>query len=116
MRGLPSSEPRSQKLARIGTLNVGSFTGKSREVDDLMRRRNIQVFCLQETQWKGEKAREVREDVRLYYNGDDTKQNGVAIVMVESLKKSVSAVNKVIKRIPTVRIGTKEGYWKITSV
>ncbi|XGW21238.1 hypothetical protein V3C99_004300, partial [Haemonchus contortus] len=78
MRGLPRSErPRPKKLVRIGTLNVGSLTGKSREVADLMKRRNIQVLCLQETRWKGAKAREIGEGVKLFYNGEDTKRNGV---------------------------------------
>ncbi|XGW35868.1 hypothetical protein V3C99_019225, partial [Haemonchus contortus] len=100
MRGLPRSErPRPKKLVRIGTLNVGSLTGKSREVADLMKRRNIQVLCLQETRWKGAKAREIGEGVKLFYNGEDTKRNGVAVAVADSLKDSVSAVNRVSSRI-----------------
>ncbi|VDO20342.1 unnamed protein product [Haemonchus placei] len=106
MRGLPRSErPRSKKLVRIGTLNVGSLTGKFRE-----------VLCLQWTRWKGAKAREIGEGVKLYYNGDDTKRNGVAIAVAESLKESVSAVSRISSRIMAVRIDTKEGYWTIISV
>ncbi|VDL84358.1 unnamed protein product [Nippostrongylus brasiliensis] len=60
MRGLPRHErPRLKKLVRIGTLNVGTLTGKAREFADLMRRKNIQVLCLQETRWEGEKAKEI---------------------------------------------------------
>ncbi|XGW03141.1 hypothetical protein V3C99_014828 [Haemonchus contortus] len=117
MRGLPRSErPRSKKLVRIGTLNVGLLTGKSREVAHLMKRRNIQVLCLQETRWKGAKAREIGEGVKLYYNGDDTKRNGVAIAVAESLKGSVSAVSRISSKIMAVRIDTKEGYWTIITV
>ncbi|XGW15853.1 hypothetical protein V3C99_001364 [Haemonchus contortus] len=117
MRGLPSSErPRPKKLVRIGTLNVGSLTGKSREVADLMKRRNIQVLCLQETRWKGAKATEIGEGVKLFYNGEDTKRNGVAVAVADSLKDSVSAVNRVGSRIISVRIDTKEGNWTIISV
>uniref|UniRef100_A0A7I4XUC2 Endo/exonuclease/phosphatase domain-containing protein n=1 Tax=Haemonchus contortus TaxID=6289 RepID=A0A7I4XUC2_HAECO len=100
MRGLPRSErPWQKKLVRIGTLNVGSLTGKSRKVADLMKRRNIQVLCLQETRWKGAKAREIGEGVKLFYNGEDTKRNGVAVAVADSLKDSVSAVNRVSSRI-----------------
>ncbi|VDP19338.1 unnamed protein product [Heligmosomoides polygyrus] len=53
------------------------LTGRSREVTELMKRRRIQVLCLQETRWKGAKAKEIGEGVMLYYNGEDTKRNGV---------------------------------------
>nr|CDJ94278.1 Endonuclease exonuclease phosphatase domain containing protein [Haemonchus contortus] len=117
MRGLPRSErPRPKKIVRIETLNVGSLTEKSREVADLMKRRNIQVLCLQETRWKGAKAKEIGEGVKLYYNGDDIKPNGVAIAVAESLKHSASAVSRISSRIMAVRIDTKEGNWTIILV
>ncbi|PIO65958.1 hypothetical protein TELCIR_12343, partial [Teladorsagia circumcincta] len=71
---------------------------------------------MRETRWKGAKAREIGEGVKLYYNGEDTKRNGVAIAVAESLKDHVSAVNRVSDRIMAVRIDTKEGYWSILSV
>ncbi|VDO19771.1 unnamed protein product [Heligmosomoides polygyrus] len=59
MRGLPRTErPRPKKLVRLGTLNVGTLTGRSRE----------------KTRWKGAKV-EIGEGVKLYYNGEDTKRN-----------------------------------------
>ena len=41
---------------KVGMLNVGTMTGKSREPADVMERRKVDVLCVQETQWKGEKA------------------------------------------------------------
>ena len=41
---------------KVGTLNVGVMMGKSRELADVMERRKVDVLCVQETQWKGEKA------------------------------------------------------------
>ncbi|VDO36630.1 unnamed protein product [Haemonchus placei] len=95
------------------TLNMGSPTGKSREVADLMERGNIQVLCFQEARYKGSKAIEIGEDVKLFYNEEDTK---LAIAVADSLKDSVSAVNRVSSRIMAVRIDTKENYWTIISV
>ena len=34
---------------RIGTLNVGTTTGRSREVADVMERRKVDILCVQET-------------------------------------------------------------------
>ncbi|VDO20155.1 unnamed protein product [Heligmosomoides polygyrus] len=90
MRGLPRVErPRPKKLVRMGTLNVGTMTGRFNEVADLMKRRRVEVLCLQETRWKGVKA---MENVKLFYNGEHTKRNGVGITIAESLKDSVAAV------------------------
>ncbi|VDP17909.1 unnamed protein product [Heligmosomoides polygyrus] len=86
------------------------------EVADLVKRRRIQVKCLQETRWKGAKAREIGEGVKLYYNAEDTKRNGVGIAVAVSLKDSVAAVQGINDRIMSLRLDTKEGYWTIMSV
>ncbi|KAF7706367.1 hypothetical protein HF521_019621 [Silurus meridionalis] len=39
---------------RVGTLNVGTMTGKGREVADMMERRTVDMLCVQETKWKGQ--------------------------------------------------------------
>jgi hypothetical protein len=49
---------RVRKLAEpsrlhIGTWNVGSLTGKLREIVDTMIRRRVNILCVQETKWKG---------------------------------------------------------------
>ncbi|VDL75218.1 unnamed protein product [Nippostrongylus brasiliensis] len=117
MRGLPrNGRPRLKKLVRIGTLNVGTLSGKSREVADLMKRRNIQILCPHQTRWKGEKAKEIGEGIKLFYKGDDGRKNGVGIAISESVKDSVSAVQRISDRIMSVRIDTKEGSWTIVSV
>ena len=41
------------KRLRIATLNVGSMTGKGRELADVLNRRRMDVACVQETIWKG---------------------------------------------------------------
>ena len=49
-----------KKLAtrlRIATLNVGSMTGEGREPADVLNRRRIYIACVQETRWKGAKAK-----------------------------------------------------------
>ncbi|VDL73390.1 unnamed protein product [Nippostrongylus brasiliensis] len=76
IRGLPRDErPGMKKLVRRGTLNVSTLTGKSREVVDLMKRKNMQILGQQETRWKGKKAKEIGEGFKLFYKGDDGKRN-----------------------------------------
>ena len=50
---------------KVGSLNVGTMTGKSREIVDLMERRNMDVLCVQETRWKGAKARCMGEGYKI---------------------------------------------------
>ena len=44
-------------ILRIATLNVDSETGKGRELADVLNRRRIDIACVQETRWKGSKAK-----------------------------------------------------------
>ncbi|VDL83782.1 unnamed protein product [Nippostrongylus brasiliensis] len=98
------------------TLNVGTLNGKSRELADLVERKNIQTMCLQETRWKGEKAKEIGNGVKIFYKGEDSEKNGVSIAISESIKDSVSAVRRVSDRIMSLRMETKVVCWTTISV
>ena len=66
------------KSMRTGTVNVGTMTERGREIADMMERRKIQILCVQETKWKGNKAREIGADYKLFYGGcTDRGRNGV---------------------------------------
>lgn len=47
----------SKRKVRFASWNVGTLSGKSMEVVDVMRRRKINIACLQETRWKEEKLK-----------------------------------------------------------
>ena len=36
-------------LIRVGTLNIGTMTGRERELTDMMERRNVGILCLEVT-------------------------------------------------------------------
>jgi hypothetical protein len=44
---------------RVDSWNAGSLTGKLREIVDTASRRCVNILCVQETKWKGQKAKEV---------------------------------------------------------
>ena len=60
---------------RVATLNVGTMTGKGREVADLMERRGVDILCVQETRWKGERARCIGGGYKMWYCGSGNKKN-----------------------------------------
>ena len=51
---------------RFGTPNVGSLCGRKTEVCEELRKRKVDVCCIQEVRWKGQGARLVGTSGRRY--------------------------------------------------
>ncbi|XP_021738213.1 uncharacterized protein LOC110704711 [Chenopodium quinoa] len=86
---------RKDSSLRIGSWNVGSLTGKSAEVVEVMKRRRVNSMCLQETRWTGEGARGLVLGYKVWYVGQETShktrnggsRNGVGVILDERLSK-----------------------------
>ena len=89
---------------KIATLNVGSMTGRSVEITQLMRKKSLQVLCVQEKQWKGSKAGEIGAGYKLYYHGESSKRNGIGIVRCGELKDRVLAVTRPCYRVMRIKL------------
>ncbi|KAK3517804.1 hypothetical protein QTP70_018967 [Hemibagrus guttatus] len=89
---------------RIGTLNVGTMTGKGRELADMMERRKVDILCVQETRWKGSKARSIGAGFKLFYYGVDSKRNGVGVVLKEEFVRNVLEVKRVSDRVMGLKL------------
>ncbi|KAK3545181.1 hypothetical protein QTP70_001769 [Hemibagrus guttatus] len=89
---------------RIGTLNVGTMTEKGRELADVMERRKVDILCVQETRWKGSKARSIGAGFKLFYYGVDSKRNGVGVVLKEEFVRDVLEVKRVSDRVMSLKL------------
>ena len=89
---------------RIGTLNVGTMTRRGNEIWDMMERRKLLVLCVQETKWKGSKARKIGNGYKLYYSGTTNNRNGVGIILHSSLTAGVISVERCSDRIMGIQI------------
>ena len=89
---------------RIATLNVGTMTGRGNEIWDMMERRKLLVLCVQETKWKGSKARKIGNGYKLYYSGTTNNRNGVGIILHSSLTAGVISVERCSDRIMRIQI------------
>ncbi|KAK3508392.1 hypothetical protein QTP70_027449 [Hemibagrus guttatus] len=89
---------------RIGTLNVGTMTGKGRELADMMERRKMDILCVQETRWKGSKARSIGAGFKQFYYGVDSKRNGVGVVLKEEFVRNVLEVKRVSDRVMSLKL------------
>ena len=96
-----------RSLIRVGTLNIGTMAERGRELADLMERRNVDILCLQETRWKGSKARNIGGGCKLFYNGADGRKNGIRIVLREELAESVLEVKRVSDRLMAIKLEVK---------
>ncbi|KAK6727994.1 hypothetical protein RB195_005571 [Necator americanus] len=123
MRGLPArgrSRPkklvrrRQQHPVRLATLNLGTLTGRSRELADSLRKRRVDICCLQETRWKGSKARELGDGYKLIYHGTSNR-NGVGIILNESFRNSVTAMDRLSDRLMAVKVDTGEVELRVVS-
>ena len=102
-------------LIRVGTLNIGTMTGRGRELADMMEQRNVNIFCLQETKWKESKARNIGGGCKLFYNGADGRRNEIDIVVREELVESVLEVKRVSDRLMAIKLEVKGSILNIVS-
>ena len=73
------------------------MTGKGLELAEVCMRRGLDILCVQETRWAGNTSRAVREighGYKLFYSGEDSKDNGVGIILSPEMKDKVVEVNR----------------------
>lgn len=101
---------------RISSWNVGSLNGRTTELASIMRKRGIDIMALQETKWKGAKAKQLTEGYKLLYYGKNTKQNGVGIILAPHLASKIIVVNRVSDRLIMVKLAIEKlGAWNFIS-
>ncbi|KAK3528717.1 hypothetical protein QTP70_009951 [Hemibagrus guttatus] len=77
---------------------------KGRELADMMERRKVDILCVQETSWKGSKARSIGAGFKLFYYGVDSKRNGVGVVLKEEFVRNVLEVKRVSDRVMSLKL------------
>ncbi|KAK3530930.1 hypothetical protein QTP70_006515 [Hemibagrus guttatus] len=80
------------------------MTGKGKELADMMERRKVDILCVQETRWKGSKARSIGAGFKLFYYGVDSKRNGVGVVLKEEFVRNVLEVKRVSDRAMSLKL------------
>ncbi|KAK3516689.1 hypothetical protein QTP70_022185, partial [Hemibagrus guttatus] len=89
---------------RWETCSIPSCSGKGRELADMMERRKVDILCVQETRWKGSKARSIGAGFKLFYYGVDSKRNGVGVVLKEEFVRNVLEVKRVSDRVMSLKL------------
>ena len=70
-----------------------------------MVRRRVDVLCVKETKWKGQKAKEVEDTgFKLWYTGTTSNKNGVGILVNKSLRDGVVDIKRQGDRMILVKL------------
>ena len=105
---LRKPQPKPKKIVesfrKIGSWNVGSMTGRGRELVEVFERRPIGIACVQETKWTGKSARELGDGYKIFYGGERRKQNGVGVILDADLKSKVIDIKRPGDRLIKVKL------------
>nr|GEY90371.1 cleavage/polyadenylation specificity factor, 25kDa subunit [Tanacetum cinerariifolium] len=92
------SRVETTRRIRVGSLNVGSLTGKLLEIFDALECHKVDIACFQETKWKGYRNKK-GNGYNLWYSGSYIARNEVGIIVKASLKDNIVHVNRCSDRI-----------------
>ncbi|XP_059306307.1 uncharacterized protein LOC132057711 [Lycium ferocissimum] len=94
---------RGASRLRVGSWNIGTLTGKSIELVKILKKRKINIACVQETKWVGPKAKEV-DGYKLWFSGRSNYRNGVGILVDSDLRDRVVEVRRVTDRMMSIKV------------
>ncbi|XP_057548018.1 uncharacterized protein LOC130826445 [Amaranthus tricolor] len=97
--------PRETHPLRNGEMRT--LEAKSLELANELSKYRIYVAYVQETRWKGQKAKGIK-GYKLWYAGLDGKRNGVVILVSNDILKQLVEVRRCSDRIMLVRIVVRE--------
>ena len=90
---------------RFDTLNVGSLCGRKTEVCEELRKRRVEVCCIQEVRWKGQGACFAGTSGRrykLWWSENDAGLGGVGILVKEKISGNVLEIRRKCDRVMAI--------------
>ena len=102
---LPAEKVAKRLGVRFGSWNVGSISDRGTEACEELRKRKVDVCCLQEVRWRSEGARFIGVKGRrykLWWCGNDDKTASVGILVNEELCENVVEVRRRCDRVTAI--------------
>ena len=94
---------------RFSTGNVGSMSGTWSEISETLKRRCVDICCLQEVKRKGQGAKMIRI-------GGCKAENGVGVIDPNWLIGKVEGVERFNDRVMKVSIVIGDVVWEVVSI
>ena len=105
---------KEEKKLRVGTWDMGSMTGRGRELVEVLKRWKVDILCIQETKWGGSTLRNLGEGYRIIYHGENNK-NGVEILVNEKYSERIVKIERYSDRLTAIQLVVKEQVWNVFS-
>ncbi|KAK3507042.1 hypothetical protein QTP70_001588 [Hemibagrus guttatus] len=96
--------PNVIQILSLCEVEVYGVAGKGRALADMMERWKVDILCVQETRWKGSKARSIGAGFKLFYYCVDSKRNGVGVVLKEEFLRNVLEVKRMSDRVMSLKL------------
>ena len=89
---------------RFSTWNVGSMSGKWGEISETLKRRCVDICCVQEVKWKGQEVRMIGNGFKFLWSGSSKAVNGVGVIVANWLIGKIVEVERYSDRVMKVNI------------
>ncbi|XP_023766305.1 uncharacterized protein LOC111914831 isoform X1 [Lactuca sativa] len=99
--------PHLKGQVRVCTINVGTLNDKLLKLTNALRKRKVEIACIQETKWKGEEATLECNGYKLWHAGLENAINGVGILISTNLKDNVVEVKRCCDRIIAIKVAVE---------
>ena len=96
---------------RLGSWNVGSISGRGTEVCEELRKRKVDVCCMQEVRWRGKGAwfwGAKGRRYKLWWSGNINGTGGVGVLVKEELCEKVVEVRRKSDRVMAIVLAFEE--------
>ena len=90
--------------------------GNAWDALEIMKIRKIEVLCVQDTKWRGDRAWEMAEGYKMLHGGGDVSSNGVGTIVNVEIRAYVVRVEIWQGRIIAVWIMIRQQNWYVICV
>ena len=94
---------------------MGSVSGKWGDISETLKRRCVDICCLQEVRRKGQGAKMIGNGFKFLWNGGCQAENGVGVIATNRLIGKVVGVERLNDRVMKVAIVIGDVAWEVVS-
>ena len=89
--------------------------GKWGEISETLKRRCVDICCVQEARWKGQGARMIGNGFKFLWSGSSKAVNGVGVIVANWLIGKIVEVERYSDRVMKVNIFIGDVVWEVVS-
>ena len=92
-------------------MECGICVGKVGEISEILKRRCVDICCLQGVRWKGHGAKMIGNGFKFLWSGGCKAENGMGVIVASRLRRKVVEVERFNDRVMKVNIIIGDVVW-----